>query len=332
MMANLNETPIYESGIYQIEKTDPVVGGPEGISNRPAHQLANRTAWLKAELARLLAQADALESHLDEHQKAEDPHAQYLNQTRGDARYLEKSTKAVDSARLNGVVENTNDSKNTIVKRSSYGDITARIFRSTYAEQSNAPDSNADVAFRNSVTDNCIRFMTKDALQSWLGINQQIRDAVPAGTVIAYAAAKAPSGWLECNGALLSRKTYADLFAAIGAHYGYSNSENFRLPDLRGEFVRGWDHGRGVDSGRGFGGKQGYAIQKHRHRRYYCKTDAVPYGFKQHNKFAVRLYQDHAAASGQPSHEPNCGWSGLPDSYASETRPRNLTLMYCIKY
>jgi len=46
-MANLPETPTYETGIYQLETTDPVVGGPNGISNLQAKQLANRTAWLK---------------------------------------------------------------------------------------------------------------------------------------------------------------------------------------------------------------------------------------------------------------------------------------------
>ncbi len=47
-MANLTESAVYESGIYQIETTDPVVGGPNGVSNAQAKQLANRTAWLKA--------------------------------------------------------------------------------------------------------------------------------------------------------------------------------------------------------------------------------------------------------------------------------------------
>jgi len=46
-MANLPESPTWVSGIYQIETTDPVVGGPDGISNLQAKQLANRTAWLK---------------------------------------------------------------------------------------------------------------------------------------------------------------------------------------------------------------------------------------------------------------------------------------------
>ena len=46
-MANLNETAQWETGIYQLETSDPVMGGPDGIDNRQAKQLANRTLWLK---------------------------------------------------------------------------------------------------------------------------------------------------------------------------------------------------------------------------------------------------------------------------------------------
>ena len=46
-MANLPETPQWEEGIYQIEVSDPVLGGPDGISNRQAKQLASRTSYLK---------------------------------------------------------------------------------------------------------------------------------------------------------------------------------------------------------------------------------------------------------------------------------------------
>lgn len=49
-MANLNENPTWEAGIYQLEAVDPVQGGPGGIDNRQAEQLANRTAWLKAQV------------------------------------------------------------------------------------------------------------------------------------------------------------------------------------------------------------------------------------------------------------------------------------------
>ncbi|MDP3815484.1 hypothetical protein [Pseudomonas sp.] len=49
-MANLSETPDYPAGVYQLETSDPVLGGPGGIANRQAEQLGNRTAWLKAKI------------------------------------------------------------------------------------------------------------------------------------------------------------------------------------------------------------------------------------------------------------------------------------------
>ena len=65
----------------------------------------------------------------------------------------------------------------------------------------------------------------------------------------------APSGYLKCNGAV-SRTTYADLFAIIGTTHGAGNgSTTFNVPDLRGEFVRGWDDSRG-GYGRSFGSSQ----------------------------------------------------------------------------
>lgn len=67
-----------------------------------------------------------------------------------------------------------------------------------------------------------------------------------------------PPGWLKCNGALLSRASYQRLFAVIGTvhNIGGETSLQFRLPDYRGEFIRGFDDGRGVDSGRVFGSYQ----------------------------------------------------------------------------
>lgn len=56
-MANLKEQEKWEDGIYQIEENDPVLGGAEGITNRPAKQLANRTAWLKKALSLLSLKA-----------------------------------------------------------------------------------------------------------------------------------------------------------------------------------------------------------------------------------------------------------------------------------
>jgi len=72
---------------------------------------------------------------------------------------------------------------------------------------------------------------------------------VPTGTVFCVAYATIPSGYLECNGAAVSRSTYATLFSKLSTLWGSGDgSGTFNLPDLRGEFVRGLDQGRMVDA------------------------------------------------------------------------------------
>lgn len=65
---------------------------------------------------------------------------------------------------------------------------------------------------------------------------------LPSGTILPFGGASAPTGWLLCNGATISRTTYANLFAAIStAHGSGDGSTTFHLPDLRGRFMRGVD-------------------------------------------------------------------------------------------
>ena len=71
---------------------------------------------------------------------------------------------------------------------------------------------------------------------------------LPAGTILAFGGSAAPSGWLLCNGATVSRSLYAGLFAAISGAWGTGDgSTTFHLPDLRGRFLRGVDGGSGRD-------------------------------------------------------------------------------------
>lgn len=88
----------------------------------------------------------------------------------------------------------------------------------------------------------------------------------PAGMVAHFASSTAPDGWLKANGATISRTSYAALFARIGTTYGAGDgATTFKLPDLRGEFIRGWDDGRGVDPGRAFGSAQASLLGQHSH-------------------------------------------------------------------
>jgi len=82
----------------------------------------------------------------------------------------------------------------------------------------------------------------------------------PVGSILYYPTSTIPVGWLMCDGATISKTTYPLLFSKLGYLYGGSG-DLFRLPDLRGEFIRGWDNGRGVDAGRQVGSRQKGTIQ-----------------------------------------------------------------------
>ena len=94
----------------------------------------------------------------------------------------------------------------------------------------------------------------------------QIVAGVPTGSVFCLAVNTVPTGYVKCNGASYSRTgTYAALFAIIGTTYGAVDSNNFNVPDLRGEFVRGFDDSRGVDNGRSINDPQGAQNDSHNH-------------------------------------------------------------------
>lgn len=169
---------------------------------------------------------------------------------------------------------------------------------------------------------------------------------IPVGAVEAFALASAPTGWLKANGGTIGNATSggtlranADtsaLFTALweafpntvlaiqdsagaastrGASAAADFAANKRLPvhDLRGEFIRGFDDGRGVDSGRVNGGAQAQDIQSHTHG---ISSGAFTAG---------------ASSSSYPI--PSSGSGILSGATGgTETRPRNVALLVCIKY
>ncbi|HAX6747378.1 TPA: phage tail protein [Escherichia coli] len=76
--------------------------------------------------------------------------------------------------------------------------------------------------------------------------------ALPVGVPVPWPSATPPTGWLKCNGAVFSAEEYPELAKAYPTN---------KLPDLRGEFIRGWDDGRGIDAGREILSAQGDAIR-----------------------------------------------------------------------
>lgn len=141
---------------------------------------------------------------------------------------------------------------------------------------------------------------------------------IESGTVIALATTTVPTGYLECNGSAISRTVYASLYAKIGATYGSGDgSTTFNIPDLRGEFLRGYDNGRGVDSGRVFGSSQLDAFQDHTHNyQAYRRAGASEQLYTPEVNFTLYTLQT----------------TGASGRIAAETRPRNIAMMYCIKY
>jgi microcystin-dependent protein len=168
-----------------------------------------------------------------------------------------------------------------------------------------------------------------------LGVLFKPSNFVPASAIMSFACSTAPSGWLECNGDAVSRTTYADLFAAIGTTFGSgNNTTTFNLPDLRGEFIRGWDHGRTVDNGRAFGSSQEQQLQKHKHisSNNDCQNYTAINGVGTGNTNTwcdtngISMNSTSASLTGDGGHTEQTAKLG------TETRPRNIALMYCIKY
>lgn len=131
------------------------------------------------------------------------------------------------------------------------------------------------------------------------------------------------AGWLKCNGAVVLRSLYPRLFNKIGTTFntGGELATQFRLPDARGVFVRGFDDGRGFDPGRSMGSYQADALGAHNH---ISGNPVVGGAYGAINTGFPLLYLD---ATNPGSLYPYTSTTG-----ASETRPKNITAVYWIRY
>lgn len=169
------------------------------------------------------------------------------------------------------------------------------------------------------------------------GITPWVSDiGTPAGIISTYAGESAPLGYLLCHGQTVSTTTYAALFAAIGYTYGGSGT-SFKLPDLRGVFLRGHDAGRGVDSGRKLGTVQQSGapnITGHIYGAYHG------YGqWQLSGAFCNPVREGWATRGGGGGDPANISFdfdasksSGVYQSGISEVRPVNIAINYIIKY
>lgn len=146
------------------------------------------------------------------------------------------------------------------------------------------------------------------------------------GSVSAFAMPTPPTGWLVCDGSAISRTEYADLFATIGTLWGHGDEvSTFNLPDLRGEFVRGFDDGRGVDNGRVFGSAQDTTTNRLAQVEIHNDGAETP---------LITIPQDGSWSDRTMNIDDLTGGNNRALRFrltGDETRPRNIAMTYAIK-
>ncbi|MEM7422100.1 MAG: phage tail protein [Pseudomonadota bacterium] len=173
-------------------------------------------------------------------------------------------------------------------------------------------------------------------------LTQAIRIGFPVGSLLIYTGSTPPPGWLEMDGSALSRTSYDGLWAhaqASGMFDGTGvdtgmfgsgdGSTTFDLPDLRGEFLRGWDNGRGADVGRLLGAAQ---IATGVYTRL---GTGIPQGI---NQSVIGIFDGEDPFTEAAT---ATAWSEAPGALTASNedantifrfKPRNIALMFCIKY
>ncbi|QOD23646.1 phage tail protein [Escherichia coli O68:H12] len=242
-MANLPETPQWEDGIYQIEVSDPVLGGPDGISNRQAKQLASRTSYLKQKV-------EKSGTDLAAHIAAVDPHTQY-------------ATKA--SPTFTGTPTAPTPANGDNSKKLATTEFVAKALAALAGSAPETLDTLKELAdalgndpnFATTVLNKLAEKLAKD--QNGADIpepalfvkNLGLGEGAPAiGVPFFWPSAAMPNtvidSWscmvfLKFNGAKFSASDYPVLAKVF---------PSLVLPEARGDFIRIWDDGRGADGGR----------------------------------------------------------------------------------
>jgi hypothetical protein len=204
---------------------------------------------------------------------------------------------------------------------------------------------NAGATVNEISTDNRMSDKSDSTIPTEKAVKEYV-DNLFVGSIAAFGMATPPEGWLECNGQAVSRTTYAQLFGRIGTTYGDGDGgTTFNVPDLRGDFVRGWDHGKGSDEDRQrtLGSVQLDQMQGHNHIDSGHSHQIPPGVTNGPGSCSSGLWGYYVICSqvaivtvGVTSGSaklgnPNNSGFGLT-RYGNETRPRNMALMYCIKY
>ncbi|MBY7502452.1 tail fiber protein [Escherichia coli] len=160
--------------------------------------------------------------------------------------------------------------------------------------------------------------------------------ALPVGVPVPWPSVTPPTGWLKCNGAAFSAEEYPELAKAYPTN---------KLPDLRGEFIRGWDDGRGIDTGRALLNWQPHTILDHAHYMELWTGDGLAAGSAREgvNPGILATYGDGGIVK---TDEPGLKvpsslraissrsvkrYGEISENVGTETRPRNIAFNYIVR-
>ncbi|HFD0365513.1 TPA: phage tail protein [Escherichia coli] len=162
-------------------------------------------------------------------------------------------------------------------------------------------------------------------LLAYLGLGEG--SALPVGVPVPWPSATPPTGWLKCNGAPFSAEEYPELAKV------YPTNE---LPDLRGEFIRGWDDGRGIDAGRALLSLQAGMLEKHRHpvvaNDWYDSKEEWELSAIFRKAYTEGRGLDATNSGGTLVPSPTLHSRGsIGNTGGSETRPRNIAFNFIVR-
>lgn len=175
-----------------------------------------------------------------------------------------------------------------------------------------------------------------------------IGSKIPSGMVQPFVGTTAPAGFLSCDGSVVSRTTYSELFSVIGTSHGEGDgSTTFHLPDYRGRFLRGMDDGATRDPDAGTrtapntGGNVGDAIgsvqdgENKSHRHFSVDSGSTGGGVALNSGNSMVTAGSVSSNSGNYSlraantSEPTISRTSI--NGVGETRPTNINVNYIIK-
>ena len=190
--------------------------------------------------------------------------------------------------------------------------------------------NNNGISFQNSSSTELLVIEGDGSIQAGAGrISDKTGFLSPVGSLIMYAGSSAPTGWLLCNGAAISRSTYADLYTAIGTAYGAGDgSSTFTLPDLRGRMPLGLDNMGGASANTVTNAQADALNGKAGTETHALSSAEMP----THTIYSSSNMQGIGTTAGQYSLVGSINTTTIGSGTAHNNMPPYLALNYIIKY